>query len=164
MKSKKEVAEIRRERDEAVGPLVAGGEELVRRLAHLKEDDKATIVALMMVTEALGSYAWSVGRSNRRILDPFLQKLADLSPPFAGHVNFPGLQYACVDAVIDYKDCRAKCEEDGVSEEECDSRCWREERDAAMCVIGQGEGVRIKIPDIIPDPFPPPSPPPPPMN
>ncbi len=105
MKSSKEVAETRRERDEAVGPLVAGGEELVRRLAHLKEDDKATIVALMMVTEALGSYASSVGRSNLRILDSFLQNLTDLSPAVAGHVNFRDMLLAPSSTVAVAKKC-----------------------------------------------------------
>ncbi len=159
MESKKEVAEIRRERDEAVGPLVAGGEELVRRLAHLKEDDRATIVALMMVTEALGSYAWSVGRSNRRILDPFLQKLTDLSPALAGHVNIHDLGIACRDPSIAYAICLARCEEDGTSRSECERRCWPELAAVNTCMMGQIDDLRKIIPGVIRDPFPPLPPP-----
>lgn len=159
MKRSKEVEETRRERDEAVRPLVASGEELVRRLAHLKEDDRTTIVALLMVTEALGSYSWSVGHSNRRILDPFLQKLTDLSPKLVRQVNFRDMLLGCRDEMIAYASCMARCEDDGVSESECERRCWPELAAEVTCMMGQIDDLRIKIPGIIRDPFPPPPPP-----
>ncbi len=159
MEEKEGVAEIRRERDAALEPLVAAGEELVQRLSRLKDDDKATVLALMMVTQALGSYTWSVGRRYPKILGSFLQTLTNLSPALAREVNFLDSFLACRDEMIAYASCVSRCEEDGKSDSECARQCAPQEAAEVACVMRQLDELRHKIPLIIRDPFPPPPPP-----
>jgi len=158
MGSRPTLNEVLKERNTTLESLVAGGRELTKQLRGLTREDKATVVALVMVSQFIGTCARSRARSNQKVIRDFYHDLTALVPATAGW-NVHQVVLACRDESLAYGICRAKCENEGRSDEECERHCTPQDSAEQLCISRAFLKLRRWFPKFIRDPFPPPPPP-----
>ena len=147
--------EILKQGDTVVESLVSGSRQLIGRLEKLAPEEKDIVASLMAVSQMVGAYAWSRGRSDSKVTTDFYDSVHVLSPriivPERGDTIFP-----CMDELIAHAIALAKCHEDeSKTEEECDKEAGPEGSLHLACILREIAALKGNIFDLTKVRFPP---------